>query len=1065
MTAQAIHQIHNLLKQMSSIDMEKATNSAGELITFLSPLLLATNNKVVLNNVQLIADILDRSENKKSLVNSLLTVMDNLVILIQDQSKVFAFSLLSKTVAVLASQLGYAKLSPILSNALKYKNEKAKEYIVQLITACLLMLRKRHRNVNIHKTVEALLASYNPALIHSKLTYFITEALAVGHELMGIKIFPIIKCAPILAGSPLKPSQVEALRIRFKENQLPLLGKDYKVTYRHKRTDGNDQIFEDSIGSSGHVGFRANDKQPPLNDQRSWQRHKKRRNSIRIKRASEELVPDLSSVLQHTSYSSTNNSPRLDAVNNNDWGSSIELGVKPDDLCGLQIRKQYENYNNQKESVRDRDIESSGITFVKHPINRQNCRPKAVSLQSIRRKYDGPVTATDATGQYSAASTPGKRYSAYRERNITNERGFPRPGTDKGHYSVSHSDIRSKLKLVKSKRASRRAASASCTHSRGTDSPIPQPPVCLTPQPSLADEGFDESEDEQTPVRRSVFRSPYNKVPSRSGTKSAPIPFRSAVKRMSPMRNFGCGALYIPPGDLSPSRNPDRDIKTAMSKLKSKQWNENLTAMNLIRKLCVHNREVVTLNTLELCRDIVKQVNSLRSQNSKLAIMTLSLMFSTLERDMEQALNTVMPGLMKKAGEISNEFLCSEAEKALCEMVTHTNSQKCLTALLTQATNKSPPVRGKVAYFITKLIDETGPKIFQFREFRRLMEVVGNYLNEGSQSIRDSAKNILINLNRHSHNKEEFAQKMKSMLTEQQYFKMIKVLERSVESENGSPKIKHRWSPSSGRKSGTKTWEEYRRRTNTQSREYPQKSIYDELGGTKNAEEMMGIYKDMESTEWTRRVKGIKDLMSLMQDDTNVHPTEVVDKLCERINDSNSKVSIFALQSVESLLHREEVISHAPVWAGLAVPPLIQNLAANNTSVRRAANSAMDSLLQSTHPSILLPHVSNIVSYSNSRVKISALSQLNALVRKMADKKSQQSNTLLTKHAVPVTIKLLDESKNELRRENVTLFRTLHRALGDSLLNQTWKLNSRQRKTIAEIVGTASKKYAPNVHY
>eukprot|EP00495_Collosphaeridae_sp_1-RS-2012_P005811 TRINITY_DN5270_c0_g1_i1.p2 TRINITY_DN5270_c0_g1~~TRINITY_DN5270_c0_g1_i1.p2 ORF type:complete len:52 (+),score=12.00 TRINITY_DN5270_c0_g1_i1:43-198(+) len=35
------------------------------------------------------------------------------------------------------------------------------------------------------------------------------------------------------------------------------------------------------------------------------------------------------------------------------------------------------------------------------------------------------------------------------------------------------------------------------------------------------------------------------------------------------------------------------------------------------------------------------------------------------------------------------------------------------------------------------------------------MEVVGNYLNEGSQSIRDSAKNIIINLNRHSPKKEK----------------------------------------------------------------------------------------------------------------------------------------------------------------------------------------------------------------------------------------------------------------------------------------------------------------------
>ena len=78
---------------------------------------------------------------------------------------------------------------------------------------------------------------------------------------------------------------------------------------------------------------------------------------------------------------------------------------------------------------------------------------------------------------------------------------------------------------------------------------------------------------------------------------------------------------------------------------------------------------------------------------------------------------------MKRAGEMSNEFLGSEADKAFRAMIEHMPTNKSLNILLTQSKNKSPPIRAKVALYLSELVAHAGTSIFQHKDYERLIQV------------------------------------------------------------------------------------------------------------------------------------------------------------------------------------------------------------------------------------------------------------------------------------------------------------------------------------------------------
>lgn len=89
----------------------------------------------------------------------------------------------------------------------------------------------------------------------------------------------------------------------------------------------------------------------------------------------------------------------------------------------------------------------------------------------------------------------------------------------------------------------------------------------------------------------------------------------------------------------------------------------------------------------------------------------------------ENDLDIIVPSLFKRAGEPSG-FLGVEAEKTLGQMILTVSENKSLPALLACAAHKNAAVRGKVALFLCKLVDNYGARVTRCKDYDRLFQVI-----------------------------------------------------------------------------------------------------------------------------------------------------------------------------------------------------------------------------------------------------------------------------------------------------------------------------------------------------
>ncbi len=95
------------------------------------------------------------------------------------------------------------------------------------------------------------------------------------------------------------------------------------------------------------------------------------------------------------------------------------------------------------------------------------------------------------------------------------------------------------------------------------------------------------------------------------------------------------------------------------------------------KNLFVHPSALST----QIFKDIVKAVDSLRSQVAKNACLTLSTMFSELPpRDVDNHIETVMPIVIKRATD-TNQFISSEADKTLIAICNNCTETRVFAAL------------------------------------------------------------------------------------------------------------------------------------------------------------------------------------------------------------------------------------------------------------------------------------------------------------------------------------------------------------------------------------------------
>ncbi|MEW5296966.1 MAG: hypothetical protein WDW36_000208 [Sanguina aurantia] len=172
----------------------------------------------------------------------------------------------------------------------------------------------------------------------------------------------------------------------------------------------------------------------------------------------------------------------------------------------------------------------------------------------------------------------------------------------------------------------------------------------------------------------------------------------------------------------------------------------------------------------------------------------------------------------------------------------------------------------------------------------------------------------------------------------------------------------------------------------------------------------------------------------------------LMDALTARLADGNSKVSTLALEVLATLFCTLRERSSAGL--NTVIPALVSCLGSANDKIRAVATAAVDSLIASVDPALLVQNFSHCVSNGHLRGKPQLVEKLQAIIVAAYPSKPQ----LVARYAVPAALSLLGDSRGDTRAASTALLTTLARLMGPPLLDHSGNLSPQQQQRVSDAV-------------
>ncbi|MEW5315874.1 MAG: hypothetical protein WDW38_007274 [Sanguina aurantia] len=204
----------------------------------------------------------------------------------------------------------------------------------------------------------------------------------------------------------------------------------------------------------------------------------------------------------------------------------------------------------------------------------------------------------------------------------------------------------------------------------------------------------------------------------------------------------------------------------------------------------------------------------------------------------------------------------------------------------------------------------------------------------------------------------------------------------------------------------------------------PWKSIRRRGGGGSVAS--MGAKDFRERSDALKAVEALLPHLCGAQDSVLV---SLMDALTARLADGNSKVSTLALEVLATLFCTLRERSSAGLNTGVAA-------------------AAVESLIASVDPALLVQNFSHCVSNGHLRGKPQLVEKLQTIIVAAYPSKPQ----LVVRYAVPAALSLLSDSKGDTRTASTALLMTLARLMGPLLLDYSGNLNPQQQQRVSDAV-------------
>lgn len=500
----------------------------------------------------------------------------------------------------------------------------------------------------------------------------------------------------------------------------------------------------------------------------------------------------------------------------------------------------------------------------------------------------------------------------------------------------------------------------------------------------------------------------------------------------------------VPAEEWKPYPDPESSLRAAQKKLESDDWEMKTEGLNMLRRLSHFHPQTFTPAHLHpVILAVVNEVKNLRSQVSRVAIVCLGEMFSSLKKGMDPDLDIVTRHLLAKAGE-SNNFIRDDVDRVLCSMVEGATPQRVLLALIGGgATHKNTAVRRTTAQFLVQIVERMGSgKILSGVKdvTDRVLPTAAQFVLDGSPETRYYGRKILWLLMSH--------QDFDRMLTKYLPANTLRNIQDVVEnlkhkglgdkpSETASARSRRSGhgsrmgsslrggSANSTMDSSASNTPPVRRRTRTDDA---------------TMEEIKNMVNQMSANDWRQRYDAINAFQDMCIDRPDIIAVQIVkifDKFLPRLQDSNSKVNLHALKVMHQVVPMLKDTLHSVI--SMAVASVVPNLSSKNREIYSTAVDILSSFLEHLDHGMLVQPFANQAQCASGHSKAEMVEKVAYLVDRVYERKPKQ----VVLHVLPLLWHLLNSpgvgggsGSGDLRQATAQLASTLHGHMGQGLLDK-----------------------------
>ncbi|XP_068195081.1 TOG array regulator of axonemal microtubules protein 1 isoform X2 [Antennarius striatus] len=524
------------------------------------------------------------------------------------------------------------------------------------------------------------------------------------------------------------------------------------------------------------------------------------------------------------------------------------------------------------------------------------------------------------------------------------------------------------------------------------------------------------------------------------------------------------------PLELCPIAKPDLALMQSFDLLNSENWEKKIEGMTLVRSLALYHSDSLHGRLHDICLALIQEVKNLRSGVSRFAVCTLGDLFTHMHKAMDLELEGTVKALLQKSAEI-NSFIKQDVNGALDSMVQHCTPTRGISALLSGGLSHiNAVVRNCMAQHLVALVEKVGPirLLSGGTELTdRILPAVTKLAQDSSQEARYFGRQMLLCLSSHP-DFDKILEKYiltKDLPTVRDIVFTLKTkgleeMPQDTQSARGRRSVK-----GSGTVRASSLTREPLNQTNRESNSHYSRrsqtlkyqSVADKAEYVKQISGLLG------SKDFRERIKGIDQLTADCQQNPNIVINSifpVFDAFRARLQESNSKVNLYALESLQKIIHLLK--NNLSQVVNILVPAVVDNhLNSKNNTIYSAAIGAINALILHLDNLLLLQPFCTKAQFLNGKAKVDLVEKVADLATELYPRKPR----IVEQKVLPLLWHLLGTSTHSgtihgrggsVRAATANLCQALYSQMGQSLLDCAASQPANVHKSLNEVLRTSS---------